>query len=67
MSSESLLCTTIAFVDDHPVLLSGASQIFASQEGFQVVARGKSANDIVHIATTLRPDILVTDLSMAMC
>lgn len=56
--------TTVAFVDDHPVLLSGVCQLFSGSDEFQVVAVGKSAQDVVDIAATSKPDVLVLDLNM---
>jgi DNA-binding NarL/FixJ family response regulator len=56
--------TTVAFVDDHPVLLSGVCQLFSGSDEFRVVAVGKSAQDVVDIAATSKPDVLVLDLNM---
>ncbi|MCQ0969903.1 response regulator transcription factor [Paracoccus sp. TK19116] len=56
--------TTVAFVDDHPVLLSGVCQLFAGSGEFKVVAVGKSAVDVVDIAANSKPDVLVLDLNM---
>lgn len=55
---------TIAFVDDHPVLLSGICQLFAASKEFRVVAVGKCAQDVVEIAQSQSPDIIVVDLNM---
>lgn len=55
---------TVAFVDDHPVLLSGMSQLFSSSDRFQVVGVGRTANDLVELAVNAAPDVLVVDLSM---
>ncbi|WP_281968907.1 LuxR C-terminal-related transcriptional regulator, partial [Roseovarius nanhaiticus] len=54
----------IAFVDDHPVLLSGICQLFSSNDEFQVVSVGSCANDVVDIARSMKPDIMVIDLNM---
>lgn len=54
----------IAFVDDHPVLLSGVAAIFEDDGEFEVVATGKSADDAVSISATHRPDVFVIDLNM---
>ncbi|MCX7646155.1 MAG: response regulator transcription factor [Rhodobacteraceae bacterium] len=55
---------SVAFVDDHPVLLSGMTQLFAASEEFRVVGIGRRAEDIVDLARTVRPDVIVLDLSM---
>jgi DNA-binding NarL/FixJ family response regulator len=56
--------TTVAFVDDHPVLLSGMCQLFAASDEFRVVGVGTSAEDVVEIAKSTRPNVLVLDLNM---
>ncbi|WP_377168473.1 LuxR C-terminal-related transcriptional regulator [Roseovarius aquimarinus] len=55
---------TIAFVDDHPILLSGVCQLFSPSENFQVVGVGSTAQDVIDIAKTMKPQILVIDLNM---
>ncbi len=56
--------TLVAFVDDHPVLLSGMCQLFSSSEEFSVVAVGECADDVVEIAQAFRPSVMVVDLNM---
>lgn len=56
--------TTIAFVDDHPVLVSGVAAIFADDDEFQVVAKGSCADEAIAICTHHRPDVIVLDLNM---
>lgn len=55
---------TIAFVDDHPVLLYGVSKLFSSNDEFKVVGLGSAANDVVEFAKNVAPDIIVMDLNM---
>ena len=55
---------TVAFVDDHPIFLSGISQLFSASKEFSVVAIGKCASDIVEIADKCHPDLIVMDLNM---
>ncbi|MEI4264293.1 response regulator [Roseovarius sp. D0-M9] len=54
----------IAFVDDHPILLSGISNLFSSNDEFTVVGLGSVANDVVELARNIAPDIIVMDLNM---
>lgn len=56
--------TSIAFVDDHPILLDGLISIFSSDESYQVVASGACAADAISISNSLKPSILVIDLNM---
>ncbi|AEQ51583.1 response regulator [Pelagibacterium halotolerans] len=55
---------SIAFVDDHPILLEGMKALFVNKEQFSVVALGTSANDARNIVDTHHPQILFMDLSM---
>ena len=55
---------TVAFVDDHPVLLDGMAALFSSKGGFEVLARGTNAQAAMDIAAQHGPDILFLDLSM---
>ena len=55
---------SVAFVDDHPVLLSGLRSLFANVAGFEVVATGVTAGDAIHITIQKTPDIVVMDLNM---
>ncbi|RZJ83912.1 MAG: response regulator transcription factor [Massilia sp.] len=55
---------SVAFVDDHPVLLEGIVHLFKTKTSFDVVASGFSAMDAVKIAEAARPEILFMDLSM---
>jgi DNA-binding NarL/FixJ family response regulator len=63
-SGELMKPISIAFVDDHPVLLSGLTKLFATTAGFEVVAKGTTALDAIQITFEKSPDILVIDLNM---
>ena len=55
---------SVAFVDDHPILLFGLTNLFASTAGFEVVAKGANAAEAIQITSQKSPDILVIDLNM---
>lgn len=55
---------TVAFIDDHPVLLTGICQIFALSDEFRIVSIGSTAKDMVEIASSVKPDVMVVDLNM---
>ncbi|MFX0547299.1 LuxR C-terminal-related transcriptional regulator [Roseovarius sp. S1116L3] len=55
---------TLAFVDDHPVLLSGICQLFSSSDEFEIVGTGSTAQDVIDIAKSMKPEIIVIDLNM---
>jgi two-component system, NarL family, nitrate/nitrite response regulator NarL len=56
--------TSVAFVDDHPVLLEGIVHLFKARTKFDVIGSGCSAMDAVKIAATQAPHVLFMDLSM---
>ena len=55
---------SVAFVDDHPVLLEGLVANFSSREEFSVIGTGVCAGDALLVATRDRPQVLVIDLNM---
>jgi DNA-binding NarL/FixJ family response regulator len=54
----------LAFVDDHPALLTGLAAIFAADPRYTVVGTGASADAALTIATSHDPDVMILDLSM---
>jgi len=55
---------SVAFVDDHPILLDGLVNLYSAKDDLRVTARGENAIDALKIVEEHRPDVLVTDLSM---
>ena len=56
--------TTIAVIDDHPLLREGVSSTLAAAADFEVVAEGASYDDALRIAQAEMPDIVLLDISM---
>jgi two-component system, NarL family, nitrate/nitrite response regulator NarL len=56
--------TTIAIVDDHPLLMAGVASVLGQTPGLNVVATGSSAADILNLATNNHLDAMVVDLKM---
>jgi DNA-binding NarL/FixJ family response regulator len=54
----------VAVIDDHPLFREGVTRSLSEIEGFEIVAQGSSGEDAVRIAGTVRPDILLMDISM---
>lgn len=54
---------SIAFVDDHPVLLGGLAHIFSEMPEFEVVGTGRCASDVEQISEK-NPDVILVDLNM---
>jgi DNA-binding NarL/FixJ family response regulator len=55
---------SIAFVDDHPILLSGLAALFEAHPDFTVVGTGHCAKDAMEIVTRHRPNVIVMDINM---
>ncbi|MGO4916447.1 response regulator [Pseudogemmobacter sp. W21_MBD1_M6] len=55
---------SVAFVDDHPILLSGIKQLFSTNSDFRIVGVGVCADDVLDIVGRERPDVIVVDLNM---
>lgn len=55
---------SIAVIDDHPMLAEGVAAILAKNPQYSVVGRGASARDLIQVATELRVDVLISDISM---
>ena len=56
--------TTIAFVDDHPILVEGLKGLFSDIPSYSVIATGCSASEAWQIVEAHQPDVLFMDLSM---
>jgi len=54
----------IVLADDHPIVLEGLAQLFATEAGFEVVARAADGDETLTCVCKHRPDILVLDLRM---
>lgn len=55
---------SVAFVDDHPVLLTGLEALFKAEDKFDVKAVGCCADDALEIAKTHEPNVIIVDLNM---
>jgi two-component system response regulator NreC len=55
---------TILLADDHSILRAGLRSILDNQPEFEVVAEVDNGKDALHTAIALKPDLLLTDLSM---
>lgn len=50
--------------DDHAVVREGIRHVLASDVGFDIVGEAADGAEAVALATSLRPDVIVLDLSM---
>jgi two-component system, NarL family, response regulator NreC len=54
----------ILIADDHRLVREGLSALIAKQPGLEVVAEAEDGRTAVSLATKLKPDIVVMDISM---
>ncbi|MBK1792881.1 response regulator transcription factor [Devosia sp. WQ 349] len=54
---------TIAFIDDHPILLSGLVKSFQETNEYQIAGTGSATTDFA-VLLDRDPDVLIVDLSM---
>jgi two-component system, NarL family, response regulator NreC len=54
----------VVLVDDHPVVRLGLSALIDSEPGMEVVGKGSNGLEGVQLAESLRPDVVVMDISM---
>ncbi|WP_246737925.1 MULTISPECIES: response regulator [Rhizobium] len=61
---EGDLVISVAFVDDHPILLEGLVSLYSNRADLSIVGRGENAVDALQLVDELCPDVIVLDLSM---
>ena len=55
----------LLLVDDHPVLRAGLANVLNYEPGITVVAEADDGASAIALWRTLRPDVMLLDLSMA--
>lgn len=54
----------VLVVDDHAVVREGIRAVVSADPAFEVVAEASDGDEALRIATRLRPDVVILDLSM---
>lgn len=54
----------VAVVDDHAIVREGLRLVLESGGAFEVVGEAGTASDAIAMATTLRPDVVILDITM---
>ena len=56
--------TTVAIVDDHPVVRDGLAFLLGEQPDLRVVGEGSNAGEALQLVEAQQPDVLVLDLNL---
>ena len=56
--------TRVLIADDHPLLRSGLRRLLAADPELEVVGEAGSGEEVLRVATELRPDLVLLDVSM---
>lgn len=62
--NNSTKLTRIVIVDDHALFREGLATILSAEDDLEVVGQGGSADEVIHLAKDLSPDIILLDLDM---
>ncbi len=56
--------STVALVDDHPLMVDGMLQLLSKSTTLQVTAVGTTSSDLIDICKKHRPELFIVDLSL---
>jgi DNA-binding NarL/FixJ family response regulator len=56
--------TRIIVADDHPLILAGLKALVQADPTMQIIGEAKDGQSALQLATELKPDVIVLDLSM---
>lgn len=54
----------VVLADDHPIVRSGIRALLGAIRGVNVIAEAGNGNELLSLLETVRPDVVVTDISM---
>jgi two-component system, NarL family, response regulator NreC len=54
----------IVIVEDHAIIREGLRSLFSSENDFEIVGEAEDGRNAIHCVERLKPDLVLTDLSM---
>jgi DNA-binding NarL/FixJ family response regulator len=64
MNQPTAATIHIVLADDHDLVRSGIAALLDTIEGVRVVAEARNGEELLAVLKTVRPDIVITDISM---
>ena len=56
--------TTVLLADDHPLLRQALRDLLKKEDDFEILAEAGDGGEAVRLATELKPDVVIMDISM---
>ena len=56
--------TTVLLADDHPLLRQALRSLLKKEDDFEIVAEAGDGEEAIRLATELKPDVVIIDISM---
>jgi DNA-binding NarL/FixJ family response regulator len=63
-SPQRILPLRILMADDHPIVLAGLKALVQGDPGLRIVGEARDGRTALKLASSLRPDVIVLDISM---
>jgi DNA-binding NarL/FixJ family response regulator len=54
----------VVLADDHDLVRSGIKALLSTVEGVQVIAEARNGNELLQLLESVKPDVVMTDISM---
>jgi DNA-binding NarL/FixJ family response regulator len=54
----------VVLADDHDLVRSGIKALLSTVEGVEVIAEARNGNELLQLLETVKPDVVMTDISM---
>ena len=54
----------VVLADDHDLVRSGIKALLATVEGVRVIAEARNGNELLALLDSVKPDVVMTDISM---
>jgi DNA-binding NarL/FixJ family response regulator len=54
----------VLLIDDHPLFRAGVKSLLETNPTFEVVGEAGSSREGLHLSKTLKPDVVILDISL---